>query len=492
MEKFVATRKAYESHNTRIRNKLDKEIKQGTNIANLRILLEKLEVREDKINDINQKILSETDPKDIEREIATQEESLDQIIDMKMECKLLIEKLTSEQQNKSKQTLPVSVKAKVKLPRIEIKKFKGQIENYPEFRDTYIATIDSNKELEEVEKFFYLKSYLEGDAENLIAGFSTTNENYKKAMHLLEETYGRKSVIINLHVSKLINLDKQKKGEVKSLRKLYNEVTIHVRALEALEIHPDQYSIFLVPIVLSKVNEDINIDWAKTKSESNIDVLLEFLKVQVESEENASQVKAAFETKPESINIDKESRYKDSRRYQNTGYNSTAAALQVYTQEKRCIFCPNKSNHQTEECKATQKLTNEEIRNILSRENVCFCCMKKNHRIKDCRKLMYLKCKRCGSNKHHTILHSDKIEHGQSALVVRVETNERKIIMQTTQANLRGIDNKIVKVRVLLDTGSERSFITKQVAQQLSLESHVENLAVNSFGGNEDSIKKGK
>ena len=66
------------------------------------------------------------------------------------------------------------------------------------------ATINSNENLTEVEKFSYLKSYLSGDAEKTIDGISLTSENYEHAWKLLTERYGNPQSIVEIRAFEII------------------------------------------------------------------------------------------------------------------------------------------------------------------------------------------------------------------------------------------------------------------------------------------------
>ena len=66
-------------------------------------------------------------------------------------------------------------------------------------------------------------------------------------------------------MSKLISLEKYDEHDRSSLRNLYNKINKHVRELESLGITADMYSVFLVPIVLSKLNENLIHEWIKTR-----------------------------------------------------------------------------------------------------------------------------------------------------------------------------------------------------------------------------------
>ena len=80
-----------------------------------------------------------------------------------------------------------SSKFKVKLPKIEIKKFYGDPVQWQQFFDIFNATITENRSLSEVEKFTYLRGMLGGEAERCIDGITLSGDNFKRAMSLLKE-----------------------------------------------------------------------------------------------------------------------------------------------------------------------------------------------------------------------------------------------------------------------------------------------------------------
>ena len=60
--------------------------------------------------------------------------------------------------------------------------------------DSFQAAADKSTNLSGVEKFNYLRCFLEGNALHAIAGFSLTNDNYKEALELLQNKYGNKTL----------------------------------------------------------------------------------------------------------------------------------------------------------------------------------------------------------------------------------------------------------------------------------------------------------
>ena len=49
---------------------------------------------------------------------------------------------------------------KAKLPKLEVKKFSGKLQDWQEFWDSFQSSIDGNESLSAVDKFSYLKSLL--------------------------------------------------------------------------------------------------------------------------------------------------------------------------------------------------------------------------------------------------------------------------------------------------------------------------------------------
>ena len=59
---------------------------------------------------------------------------------------------------------------KARLPRIEIPTFTGRREDWESFRDLFCALIHEDKQLTDVERLFYLKAHVQGDAKAALPG----------------------------------------------------------------------------------------------------------------------------------------------------------------------------------------------------------------------------------------------------------------------------------------------------------------------------------
>ena len=100
----------------------------------------------------------------------------------------------------------------MKLPPISLPKFSGSIDQYRSFLGYFffLAPVHANDEVDEVQKFHFLKSSLEGDAAKIISGFSITKENYSQAVDLLKQRYDNKRSIVNAHLGLLVKYPKIK------------------------------------------------------------------------------------------------------------------------------------------------------------------------------------------------------------------------------------------------------------------------------------------
>ena len=80
-------------------------------------------------------------------------------------------------------TAPTSY-AMVKLPKISMKQFNGDLTKWVSFWDTFNSTIHSNPNLSDVDKFTYLLSLLDSSAADAVAGLTLSSANYEEAMLL--------------------------------------------------------------------------------------------------------------------------------------------------------------------------------------------------------------------------------------------------------------------------------------------------------------------
>ena len=119
----------------------------------------------------------------------------------------------------------------VKLPKLSIKKFNGDLTKWFTFWDFFDSSIHLNLSLSNADKFNYLNSFLESTATESIAGLSLTSANYEEAVATLKRRFGNTQLIVNKHMDALLKLPAvNSHHNFKGLKQLYDAVEVHERA----------------------------------------------------------------------------------------------------------------------------------------------------------------------------------------------------------------------------------------------------------------------
>ena len=282
-----------------------------------------------------------------------------------------------------------SHKSKIKLPKYQPQKFSGDVTKWSTFWDSYEAAVHLNTNLADIEKFSYLKSFLDSEAAEAIAGLSLTSSNYSEAIELLKKRFGNKQAIINKHMENLLSLEQVKSlTELKNLRKLFDKIEAEKRGLRALGILSDSYGNLLTSVVMNKLPQELRIIISrKIKNEEwDLDSLLNAFEEELEARERA----ARSDTKSEF-----------TREFKTYRKECTTAAFLLNenkpSKQPSCTYC--KENNPSASCHI---VTNKKQRkDLLRRSGRCFVCLRKNHISKEC--TSKLKCVKCGARHHNSI-----------------------------------------------------------------------------------------
>ena len=177
-------------------------------LAQLKLtLLEKIET----IRRLDEQMLEGLEKEDIEREIEESSEVKDEIYG----GIAAIEELLAHQkephhshghQNESAPTSKPTHPVRIRLPKLEVRKFAGKIHEWIEFWDSFNSATQENESLSKDDKFTYLCGLAEEPAKSAISGFSLTEANYSAAVELLQRWFGNKTVVQRAHINELINV----------------------------------------------------------------------------------------------------------------------------------------------------------------------------------------------------------------------------------------------------------------------------------------------
>ncbi|XP_075559900.1 uncharacterized protein LOC142591457 [Dermacentor variabilis] len=191
---------------------------------------------------------------------------------------------------------PAGAKCKVKLPKHELQRFSGAATEWQSFWEQFEQAVHGNDGLSNAEKFLCLRSVLSEKAAAAIAGIQVTGANYTTVIELLKERFGRRDVLIQEHLTQLLDLPTvQNEKEHIGLRRLYDHLQRNIAGLTALGVKTDSYGALLSSALLRMLPTDLVVGYHKGLSAASRDdaisikSLQAFLKTEVESREKALQ-----------------------------------------------------------------------------------------------------------------------------------------------------------------------------------------------------------
>ena len=301
-----------------------------------------------------------------------------------------------------------SAQAGARLPKLELPRFDGELEKWPIFWESFCSCVDGRVDLADVTKLTYLRSLLRGEASSCVAGLALTGVNYRTACDLLVKRFGRPERLVFVHIQALLNL-----SVGQDLHKLQDSLLVHVRSLAALQVEGDRYGMFLTPLVLSKLPEDVRLEWARDAEgkESDLDHLLQFLASEVDRRDRSGSychlgqaasaagagVRASGRTcraGAADVQPAAPSRLPGPVRPTRP---STAALQSAAPAASGCGLC--REQHSTDKCRGWVKLTISERYEQVRKHGLCFCCLQGGHLARRCA----ARCVRCDGRHHMTV-----------------------------------------------------------------------------------------
>ena len=344
-----------------------------------------------------------------------------------------------------------------------------------------------NNEISKVDKFSYLKSLLEGAAAKAIQGLTLSDANYDSAIDLLKERFGKSQAIITAHMEELLKVPNCTSDRSYSLRSVYDKIIIHVRGLESLEVTSDQYGSLLIPIILSKFPSEIRLRVARESGDDtwDIDELLKIIRQEVEAREASETTHVSMQRLPTH----------NARSHGSP--NPTASSLVTSGNNNiHCVYC--NGNHFSASC--TKVVTQNERKERLRKSGRCYNCLRMSHKFKNCDSPK--NCRYCHHRHHQSLCEQcptlkkdpppqEKPPDPQS-VTTNTSTqmrNKQVVLLQTAQVEAVS-DHDIIPVRILLDNGSQLSYITISLKSRLKLKPvRQERLSLNTFGSDSFTTK---
>lgn len=188
---------------------------------------------------------------------------------------------------------PVSTHStKVKLPKLSLKKFNGDLTRWSTFWDSFESSVHGNPDLSDVDKFNYLNSLLEGTAAESVSGLKLTAANYNEAIVILKKRFGNKQQIITKHMEVLLSIDPvTSQYNIKGLQHLFDSVESQVRGLQVLGVAAESYGSLLASVLMNKLPQELRLIISREVKGDNWDLneLMQIIEREVEARERVEQ-----------------------------------------------------------------------------------------------------------------------------------------------------------------------------------------------------------
>ena len=381
------------------------------------------------------------------------------------------------------------------LPKIDIPVFSGDIIEWNEYYSLFKSLIDENDSLNEVQKFHYLRSTLRGTALSVVSGLQITRENYPLALHALVSRYQNSRMLASLYVQQILEFTPLKSTSHAGFQSFLRVHKNSIDALKTLAL-PDLADFILLTLSLSNLDMSTRKAFENKHSSHNTPSyasLIAFIEEQSRTMElcglNASlgNAKADYST-PKRIH----SLVVAKTQSLSAATSSEHAHPSISPWKQACSQCSGA--HYIASCTAYLAMTANQRRDLLGKKNLCFNCLGP-HQVQACRSQK--NCRVCNA-RHHTSIHNSvavtpqstpstpRPEQGQSLPRQPCISNTQAginshhalphqackrtpVLLATVLVHVCTPNGNEINARALLDQGSEISFVSESLVQQLHL-----------------------
>ncbi|XP_046628209.1 uncharacterized protein LOC124309036 [Neodiprion virginianus] len=397
-----------------------------------------------------------------------------------------------------------------RLPRIELPTFAGSYSEWKPFHDLFSSMIRENSQLSEVEKLHYLKTSVTDEPLQLIKNISLTAESFPRAWETLVSRYENKRLLTDSHLATLFAIPRVTKKSSSELKSLHSNTCEALGALELLDGPEKLGDHMIVHMTIRKLDPASLEEWEKSVSEKpeppSFAELKAFLIGRIHTLEAVEQAHA-------------HNQIATSKPHSSQGRSNlrTTRSHTAQSKEQSCACC--KGNHYIAFCSTFRDKSLDQRREVVSAKKLCFNCLGP-HQQKDCRSNKT--CRVC-NGRHHSLLHRNSssistaansgTSQGQAA-VAQPAVQNAPISNSASQVSNHSAQPTMIKrspvllatvqlmasnpetgeriiARALLDQGSESSFVTESLAQQLRLRRHQATIPIIGVGAHQSAVTRG-
>ncbi|CAG7824704.1 unnamed protein product, partial [Allacma fusca] len=345
------------------------------------------------------------DESEAQTHIMDYESSLDVLMEMSLQLSSWDDILTRQEvaaQPPIPQPLPhlTAAQVKVNLPKLELPKFSGKLDDWITFSDLYTHTVHANADLSGAQKLQYLKSALQGEAARLLDAITIADGNYETAWKIVTDRYHHTREILHTHVNKFLQQPQVNSESASSLLNMIDITNQSLNSLRVLNCKPEDWNVILITVLLNKLDNETRRVYERSLDNDEMpmfDDLMKFLEKQARALNAGTSIRSKFH---------------GGNPNKNDGKNHARPPAPGNGKGK-CSFC--KEDHFAFQCKLLLDKPVPERYKFAQSAGVCLNCLRKGHIASQCDSS---NCKRC-NKRHHTLLHRDefKMEPKREALL---------------------------------------------------------------------------
>lgn len=374
----------------------------------------------------------------------------------------------------------------IRLPNIPLPTFSGDYCQWRSFYDLFINMVHNKQKLSNSEKLYILKSYLSGEAADLVRSLQITDDNYDEARQILKNRYDNKRFIIDSLLKRFLNQPKVQTESASCLKKLLDTSNETVRALQLMAVPVNKWDQILVHIIVEKLDSDSRRHWELSLTRQALptyDQLKSFIDARWQALELIPSPKITSSTVRKPSN---HTNVKSLVAIANPTLQQEAQPQQRQRPSKQYPPCAQCSGpHGIYKCQTFASLTFSDKLKTVQEKRLCANCLRNDHKLEQCTSTRT--CRFCNAN-HNTLLHelpmpvstTTPLNPSTNAVTAvsanlltastfKQQTHSLPSVLLATAIILVQVDGTIHHIRALIDSGSQGSIITTATAHRLGL-----------------------
>ncbi|XP_030755482.1 uncharacterized protein LOC115881899 [Sitophilus oryzae] len=294
------------------------------------------------------------------------------------------------------------------------------------------------------------------------------------AWKLLKDRYHNKRLIIHNHVKAIFELPQLSRESHVSMRQLLDNFNKNLRALESLQEPVDKWDTLLIYLICSKLDNSTRREWEVVSEPLTIPSTKDFTDflhkrcillqtINYKKPENKSQ-------SPSNISS-----------FKNTKSFNHKEQSQNYFAMAACVIC--KQTHKITICDKFLSLSPKTRYAEAKKHKLCANCLGAGHSYQTCTTENL--CMVC-NKKHHVLLHFENNKSTdnpvqEKSVSAHTTFKNDEILLSTAIVFMCDSSGRYHQCKVLLDSGSQSNFITKELCEKLNLSKQTLNLAVSGL-----------